>query len=53
MSSLMGTGHFELKLKDVDSIECDNEKILFNKKGNGQSVIIYFKPNYPVYITNI
>lgn len=23
---------FELKLKDVDSIECDNEKMFFNRK---------------------
>ncbi|MBP1756849.1 MAG: hypothetical protein H6Q59_3247 [Firmicutes bacterium] len=44
---------FEFKLKDVDSIKCDNGKMLLNRKENEQSVIIYFKPNYSVDIINI
>lgn len=44
---------FEFKLKDVDSIKCDDGKMLFIRKDNKQSVIIHFKPNYSVDITNI
>lgn len=44
---------FEFKLKDVDSIKCDNEKMFFNRKGDEQEVTIYFKPNYSVNLNNI
>ncbi|WP_300382039.1 hypothetical protein [Clostridium sp.] len=44
---------FEFKLKDVDSIKCDADKMLFIRKESEQSVIIHFKPNYSVDITNI
>lgn len=44
---------FEFKLKDVDSIKCDGEKMQVIRKESEQSVIIHFKPNYSLDITNI
>ena len=44
---------FEFKLKDVDSIKCEADKMLFIRKEREQSIIIHFKPNYSVDITNI